>query len=82
MGVGLVPIHFCATLGTTLTTTVDPIGSLANVANDYGVWVHVNVAYIGSACICPEFRHHLNRIKQVNSLSLNPQKWYLKHIKL
>nr|CAN71537.1 hypothetical protein VITISV_019787 [Vitis vinifera] len=78
VGVGLVPIHLCATLGTTSTTAVDPIGPLANVANDYGVWVHMNVAYIGSACICLEFRHHLDEIKRVNSLSLNPHKWYLK----
>ena len=78
VGVGLVPIHPCATLGTTLTTILDPIGPLANVANDYGVWVHMNVAYIGNACICPKFRHHLDGIKRVNSLSLNPHKWYLK----
>ena len=78
VGVGLVPIHLCATLGKTLTTTVDPIGPLTNVANDYDMWVHVNVAYIGNTCICPEFCHHLDEIKRVNSLSLNPHKWYLK----
>ncbi|KAJ9686824.1 hypothetical protein PVL29_015601 [Vitis rotundifolia] len=80
VGAGLVPIHLCATLGTTSTTAVDPIGPLANVANDYGVWVHVDAAYAGSACICPEFRHHLDGIERVNSLSLSPHKWLLSYL--
>lgn len=77
---GLVPIHLCATLGTTSTTAVDPIGPLANVANDYGVWVHVDAAYAGSACIFPEFRHHLDGIERVNSLSLSPHEWLLSYL--
>lgn len=77
---GLVPIHLCATLGTTSTTAVNPIGPLANVANDYGVWVHVDAAYAGSACIFPEFRHHLDGIERVNSLSLSPHEWLLSYL--
>ncbi|MBA0675732.1 hypothetical protein Goari_017257, partial [Gossypium aridum] len=77
MADGLVPLYLCVTLGTTSTTAVDPIELLAGVAKEHGIWVHVDAAYAGSACICPEFRHHLNGVERVDSLSLSPQKWLL-----
>ncbi|KAL5767416.1 hypothetical protein ACOSP7_014026 [Xanthoceras sorbifolium] len=77
---GLVPLYLCATVGTTSTTAVDPVDPLAKVANDYGIWIHVDAAYAGSACICPEFRHYLNGIDQVHSLSLSPHKWLLSYL--
>ncbi|KAL7185641.1 hypothetical protein ACSBR2_027565 [Camellia fascicularis] len=70
---GLVPLYLCVTVGTTSTTAVDPLDGLADVAVDYGVWLHVDVAYGGSACICPEFRHYLNGIERADSLSLSPR---------
>ncbi|KAI3684001.1 hypothetical protein L1987_84523 [Smallanthus sonchifolius] len=27
------------------------------------IWTHVDAAYAGSACICPEFRHFLNGVE-------------------
>lgn len=77
---GLVPLYLCATVGTTSTTAVDPIGALADVANKYAMWVHVDAAYGGSSCICPEFRHYLNGIERVDSLSLSPHKWLLSYL--
>lgn len=74
---GLVPLYVCATVGTTSTTAVDPLESLADVASEYGMWMHVDAAYGGSACICPEFRHYLDGIDRVDSLSLSPHKWLL-----
>ncbi|KAE8679972.1 Tyrosine/DOPA decarboxylase 3 [Hibiscus syriacus] len=74
---GLVPVYLCLNLGTTSTTAIDPIEPLACVAKEHGMWVHVDAAYAGSACICPEFRHHLNGIELVDSLSLSPHKWLL-----
>ncbi|KAE8075820.1 hypothetical protein FH972_014507 [Carpinus fangiana] len=74
---GLVPLYVCATVGTTSTTAVDPLEPLADVASEYGMWMHVDAAYGGSACICPEFRHYLDGIDRVDSLSLSPHKWLL-----
>ncbi|KAL6857277.1 hypothetical protein ACP4OV_018659 [Aristida adscensionis] len=74
---GLVPTYVCATLGTTSTNAVDPIRAIANVASKFGAWVHVDAAYAGSACICPEFRHHLDGIERVDSMSMSPHKWLL-----
>ncbi|XP_057956277.1 tryptophan decarboxylase TDC2-like [Malania oleifera] len=77
---GLVPLYLCVTVGTTSTTAVDPVERLADVASDYGVWTHVDAAYGGSACICPEFRHYLDGIERVDSLSLSPHKWLLSYL--
>nr|GEW35532.1 aromatic-L-amino-acid decarboxylase-like [Tanacetum cinerariifolium]GEX76898.1 aromatic-L-amino-acid decarboxylase-like [Tanacetum cinerariifolium] len=77
---GLVPLYLCATLGTTSTTAVDPIKDLAKVANEYRIWVHVDAAYGGSACICPEYRRYLDGIELVDSLSISSHKWLLSYL--
>ncbi|KAF8414010.1 hypothetical protein HHK36_002008 [Tetracentron sinense] len=77
---GLVPVYLCATVGTTSSTAVDPLKPLAHVATDYGVWLHVDAAYAGSACICPEFRQYLDGIERADSLSLSPHKWFLTYL--
>lgn len=77
---GLVPLFLCATVGTTSTTAVDNVEPLAEVANEYGIWIHVDAAYAGSACICPEFRHYLNGIERVDSFSFSPHKWLLSYL--
>ncbi|CAO2164460.1 unnamed protein product [Urochloa humidicola] len=74
---GLVPTYVCATVGTTSTNAVDPIGAIANIAAMFNAWVHVDAAYAGGACICPEFRHHLAGIERADSISMSPHKWLL-----
>jgi tyrosine decarboxylase len=74
---GLVPTYVCATVGTTSSNAVDPVGAVAEVAAKFSAWVHVDAAYAGSACICPEFRHHLDGVELVDSISVSPHKWLL-----
>nr|POE58743.1 tyrosine/dopa decarboxylase 5 [Quercus suber] len=40
------------------------------------IWVHVDAAYAGTACICLEFRHFLDGIEGANSFTLNAHKWF------
>nr|KYP33767.1 Tyrosine/DOPA decarboxylase 2 [Cajanus cajan] len=77
---GLIPCFLCATVGTTAIATIDPIGPLCNVAKEYGIWVHVDAAYAGSACICPEFRYCIDGVEEANSFSLNAHKWFLTNL--
>ncbi|KAK2970081.1 hypothetical protein RJ640_006554 [Escallonia rubra] len=58
------------------STAVDPLGPLCDVAKEYGIWVHVDAAYAGGACICPEFRHFLDGVEGANSFSFNAHKWF------
>ncbi|KAM3371128.1 hypothetical protein ACQJBY_018479 [Aegilops geniculata] len=74
---GLVPTYVCATVGTTSSNAVDPVGAVADVASIFNAWVHVDAAYAGSACISPEFRHHLDGVERVDSISMSPHKWLL-----
>lgn len=73
---GLRPLFVCATVGTTSSTAVDPVGQICEVAKDHGMWVHVDAAYAGSACICPEFRHFIDGVEGADSFSFNAHKWF------
>ncbi|KAJ0816006.1 putative carboxy-lyase [Helianthus annuus] len=66
---GLIPLYVCLTLGTTSTTAVDPLLALSEIAKRFLMWVHVDAAYAGSACICPEFRHFLDGVKDQTDLT-------------
>ncbi|XP_074269474.1 tyrosine decarboxylase 1-like [Silene latifolia] len=77
---GLVPLYVCATIGTTPSASVDPIHGLGLVARAYGTWLHVDAAYAGSACICPEYRHYLDGVELADSISMNLHKWLLSNM--
>src|SRR5262249_23557312 len=62
-----------ATVGTTSTTSIDPVVDIAARKGD--AWLHVDAAYAGSAWVCPEFR--LDGVERADSLVVNPHKWLL-----
>ena len=64
-----------ATVGTTATTSVDPVPELARRCTAAGVWLHVDAAYAGSAAVCPELRWCLDGVDQADSVVVNPHKW-------
>jgi aromatic-L-amino-acid decarboxylase len=66
-----------ATVGTTSTTSVDPVAAIVEACRPAGVWVHVDAAYAGSAMVCPELRWAFEGIEGVDSLVVNPHKWLL-----
>ncbi|KAH9568469.1 hypothetical protein CY35_03G078500 [Sphagnum magellanicum] len=74
---GLIPFFLCGTLGTTSSAAVDPLEELGDIAKEYGMWYHIDAAYAGNACICPEFRHYLNGVEKADSYNMNPHKWLL-----
>jgi aromatic-L-amino-acid/L-tryptophan decarboxylase len=63
------------TVGTTSTTSVDPVPEVADVCAEHGAWVHVDAAYAGSAAVCEEFRWALAGCERADSLVVNPHKW-------
>ncbi|XP_074284953.1 tyrosine decarboxylase-like [Silene latifolia] len=74
---GLIPFFLCATVGTTSTAAVDQLRPLCQVAKEYDIWVHVDAAYGGNACICPELRHNIDGVEHADSFSFNAHKWFL-----
>jgi aromatic-L-amino-acid decarboxylase len=76
------PFFVCATLGTTSSGAMDPLGPLGEVLARTGFtasggWLHVDAAWAGSALVCPEHRGMLAGLEAVDSFAFNPHKWML-----
>jgi len=72
---GLKPCALVATTGSTASTALDPIGGLARIAREHGIWVHVDSAMAGSAMILEECRWMWQGVEAADSLVINPHKW-------
>jgi aromatic-L-amino-acid decarboxylase len=64
-----------ATVGTTSTTSVDPVAAIADRCSAAGAWLHVDAAYAGSAMVCPELRWAFEGVDRADSLVVNAHKW-------
>ncbi|MDQ7850624.1 MAG: pyridoxal-dependent decarboxylase [Armatimonadota bacterium] len=69
------PFCVVATVGTTSTTSVDPVPAIAETCAREGLWLHVDAAYAGMAAIVPEFRWVLDGCARADSVVINPHKW-------
>lgn len=69
------PFAVVATVGTTSTTSIDPVPAIAAVCGRERLWLHVDAAYGGSAAVVPELRHILDGCQYADSLVVNPHKW-------
>jgi aromatic-L-amino-acid decarboxylase len=76
------PICVVATIGTTSSTSIDPLPIIVEIAERNGMWVHVDAAYAGAAAILPEHRHILRGVESAHSLVFNAHKWMLTPIDL
>jgi aromatic-L-amino-acid decarboxylase len=72
---GYLPFFACATVGTTSTTSIDPVPAIADICARERVWLHVDGAYGGNAAIVPEMRWVLNGVERADSFVMNPHKW-------
>jgi aromatic-L-amino-acid decarboxylase len=69
------PFCVVATVGTTSTTSIDPVPAIAAITAEHGLWLHIDGAYGGMAAIVPEFRHVLAGAERADSIVINPHKW-------
>lgn len=74
---GYRPACVVATVGTTSSGAVDPLKPIGEICRKYGVWLHVDAAYAGTAAILPEKRWVLEGVEYADSLVFNPHKWML-----
>ena len=72
---GYKPICVIPTVGTTSTSSIDPVDAIADICEKYGLWLHVDTAYAGSTAIIPEFRHYFKGWERADSIVVNPHKW-------
>jgi aromatic-L-amino-acid decarboxylase len=72
---GHIPLCVVAAIGTTGTVAIDPLEPLAGICSKYGIWLHVDAAYAGTALVLPEQRWMIEGIEGVDSFVFNPHKW-------
>lgn len=72
---GLRPFCVIPTVGTTSTSSIDPVPAVADIAARFGLWMHVDAAYGGAAALAPELRHVLDGAERADSIVVNPHKW-------
>ena len=77
LAAGLKPCCVTATVGTTATTSVDPVPEIAEICRRHKIWLHVDAAYAGSAAILPEFHWAFEGCEHADSLVTNPHKWLM-----
>ncbi len=69
------PFCVVATVGTTSTTSIDPVPAIATLCERHGLWLHVDAAYGGVAAIVPEMRWIMEGVERADSVVVNPHKW-------
>lgn len=74
---GAIPTIVVANVGTTSSTAIDPVAAIADVCEEFDVWLHVDAALAGSAAVLPELRWILEGSDRADSFVMNPHKWLL-----
>lgn len=69
------PFCVVATVGTTSTTSVDPVPAIADICAEQKLWLHVDAAYGGAAAVLPEMSWVLEGMHRADSVVVNPHKW-------
>lgn len=64
-----------ASAGTTNEGLVDDLADLADVCEEFGVWLHVDGAYGGAGLAAPSVRHLYDGIERADSFIVDPHKW-------
>jgi len=72
---GALPVAIVANAGTTNTGAVDPIDAIADVAERYEVWLHIDGAYGLPAAGVPELAPLFTGSDRAQSWIVDPHKW-------
>jgi len=72
---GLRPCCVVASAGTVNTGVVDPLAEVASVADEFGLWFHVDGAYGAPGALDPTKKELFLGLELADSVSLDPHKW-------
>lgn len=76
---GFKPCCVVAAVGTTGTVAVDPVKPVAKICKKYGIWLHIDAAFAGTALLLPEYRWMVEGVEDADSFVFNPHKWMFTH---
>ena len=72
---GLRPCCVVASAGTVNTGGVDPLNEIADVANQFDLWFHVDGAYGAPGVLDERKKPLFHGLERADSVSLDPHKW-------
>lgn len=72
---GFRPFLVVATCGTTSTGGIDPLNEIADIADEHGLWMHVDAAYGGSVAFSSTHRPLVDGLGRADSIAWDPHKW-------
>ena len=72
---GWLPFCVVATIGTTSTTSIDPVNEIAEICRKEKIWLHVDAAHAGVTAMLPEMKNIFAGVQFADSLVVNPHKW-------
>jgi len=74
---GKKPFLLVGSCGSTNTGSIDPLNELADIAEKYNMWLHVDGAYGGSILISDIYKVLANGLERADSFSWDFHKWSL-----
>lgn len=72
---GLRPFCVVANAGTVNTGAIDPLEEIGRIAEEFGLWFHVDGAYGALAALEPAKRPFFQGLERADSVALDPHKW-------
>jgi glutamate/tyrosine decarboxylase-like PLP-dependent enzyme len=75
LAAGHLPFAIVACAGATNTGAIDPLDAIADVAEHFGVWLHMDGAFGAWAALDPAYAPQFKAVARADSLTLNPHKW-------
>ena len=72
---GHLPFAIVACGGATNTGAIDPLDEIADIAAEYGIWLHVDGAFGAWAALDPAYASRFRALARADSVTLNPHKW-------
>ncbi|HZH90288.1 MAG TPA: pyridoxal-dependent decarboxylase [Pyrinomonadaceae bacterium] len=75
LAAGNLPVCIAGAAGATSTGVIDPLDELADIADEYKLWFHVDGAYGATLAMSEKYRHRLRGIERADSVTIDPHKW-------
>lgn len=75
LAAGLRPACVVAACGSTNVGAIDPLGDVADVCEEFDLWLHVDGAYGGIVGLDPAYAEMTRALSRARSLTLDPHKW-------